>query len=715
MHFDDSNDVYRQALTFINSTNKHVFLSGKAGTGKTTFLKKLKELTYKKLAIASPTGVAAVNAEGVTIHALVNLPIGMYIPDNQDILSGVRLDSTKRTLIKELELLVIDEVSMLRADAIDAVDYIFRQTRNQLTKPFGGVQVVYIGDLFQLPPVITNNEWEQLKRYYSSIFFIDSRVFVEAQPIVLELTKIYRQVDPNFIDLLNSIRDNSIEQSKLDWLNVTYVERDNDNYCNHITLTTHNDKANKINIAKYNNLDGVEFNFEASLTGVFDESILPVEKELKLKIGAQVMVLKNDKAKTKKYFNGKIGVVDSISADVIFIKFDSSEILAIERETWRNLDYQYETSTKNIVQTEIGTFSQFPLRLAWAITIHKSQGLTFDNATVDAGNAFSPGQVYVALSRLRSLNGLHLKSFLTTASILVNPRVTAFYLACQMKPSIDLILAEEESLFIKNFIIDSFEWDTISNHLNSETDLSIPIFSAILNLANNHNKFANRFIDEISRLKNLPRRDIQMLRKRVDAATSYFLSEIEEKIQKPLKDFVKTNKNDINYKRYIPFAKNLISTFETKSNNLKSVKEFVQGLVEQKNVAEIMKLIRLVLKKPSQLKPNPANKVGVSSTKSTESISLQLFIDGKSIEEIAEYRSLTKAAIEKHLSLFIKTGEIQIEVLLERSLLEQIQVFLRENNSRSVVDIKQHFGDNISIGQINAAIIYHDFIANNQV
>jgi hypothetical protein len=404
---------FELALKFITETNSNIFLTGKAGTGKTTFLKHLKENPMKKLAVAAPTGVAAINAGGVTLHSLFQLPFGPYIPanaettratDKKTLLSRMKFNSEKQKLFNALELLIIDEASMVPAHTVDAIDTILRTVRHN-KHPFGGVQVLFIGDLHQLQPVTKEDDWQILKKYYSSNFFFDSHVLRENIPVMIELSTIFRQKDKNFIDILNGLRDNKLTPDHVQILNGridrNFISKNGDGY---ITLTTHNRSATSLNQIQLKNLHGKQYRFVADVEGEYPENIYPNDVELIFKSGAQVMFIKND-TEEKKYFNGKIGVIENISNDEMTVRCDEESITVLPHR-WENFKYTVDPETKEIKETLIGTFIQFPLRLAWAITIHKSQGLTFDKVVIDAENAFANGQVYVALSRATSLEGL---------------------------------------------------------------------------------------------------------------------------------------------------------------------------------------------------------------------------------------------------------------------------------------------------------------------
>lgn len=421
----ERNELFDLAFRFVTETQESIFLTGKAGTGKTTFLKYLKEHSSKNIIIAAPTGVAAINAGGVTLHSLFQLPFHPFIPTETnrfELLKNIRYQKQRINLLRKMELLVIDEVSMVRADVMDAIDAILKTIRRNHHVPFGGVQLLLIGDLYQLPPVAKNDEWNILKEYYASTFFFDSLAIKEQQPLLIELTKIYRQKEERFVQLLNKVRNNQMEQEDFEQLNNRYLQNfypDSDE--KYITLTSHNNQADQINQLKLQKLSTAVFNYSAKIEGDFPEHIYPAEQNLILKEGAQVMFLKNDVSE-KKYFNGKIGTVTQLENDKIFVVSEGVEI-EVKHETWENTRYTLNRNDEKLQQEVMGTFAQYPLRLAWAITIHKSQGLTFDKIMIDAAASFSSGQVYVALSRCTSLEGIVLLSPIPASAIYTNLHV----------------------------------------------------------------------------------------------------------------------------------------------------------------------------------------------------------------------------------------------------------------------------------------------------
>lgn len=440
MNYDTNNDMFQLAVELVNQSSRNIFLTGKAGTGKTTFLKYIKENCSKQMAVVAPTGVAAINAGGVTMHSFFQLPFGPFVPEagggfrnnneessnRNSLISRLKMTGEKKKIIRELELLIIDEISMVRCDMLDAVDTILRYVRRRHHERFGGLQVLFIGDMFQLPPVIKEAEWSYLKEYYNSPFFFDSIVIEEEPPLYIEFTKIYRQSEEKFIKLLNQVRNNELDDDGRELLESrfqpVYRRTKNDGY---IILTTHNEKARGTNIKELANLGTTLFTYTAEITGEFPESAYPADELLQLRAGAQVMFIKNDSEKAKRYFNGKIGVITEIDNEKIVVQCENDDI-EVKKEKWENIRYIINNSTRQLEEHVLGSFVQYPLRLAWAITIHKSQGLTFEKAIIDAGDAFAPGQVYVALSRCTTLDGIVLQSRIKSNGFFTDERIVRF-------------------------------------------------------------------------------------------------------------------------------------------------------------------------------------------------------------------------------------------------------------------------------------------------
>jgi len=467
------------ARDFVQYTNRSIFLTGKAGTGKTTFLKDLRKNSPKRMIVVAPTGVAAINAGGVTIHSFFQLPFhpyvpGFYLPENNRTSlpaandpPGYKMSREKINIIRSLDLLVIDEISMVRADTLDAVDSALRRYKNRFL-PFGGVQLLMIGDLQQLAPVVRDEDREILCKYYDSCFFFESKALGSIDYVTIELRHVFRQTDKTFIDLLNKIRDNNIDQETLNQLNKRYIpDFDPDSGGGYITLTTHNNQAQAINDLKLEGLPGRTHSFTAVIKDDFPELSYPNAVELVLKEGAQVMFVKNDLSGDKLFFNGKIGKVISFEDDVIVVKCpDDESNIRVGKAEWQNMKYSLNEATKEIEETVIGTFTQYPLKLAWAITIHKSQGLTFDRAVIDAAAAFAHGQVYVALSRCRSLDGLVLSSPINSRCFRDNPVISGFVGNSLQKQADRIQLDESKKAYQRQLLYELFDFNPLSNYLN---------------------------------------------------------------------------------------------------------------------------------------------------------------------------------------------------------------------------------------------------------
>ncbi|HQX72733.1 MAG TPA: AAA family ATPase, partial [Chitinophagaceae bacterium] len=443
MKYDTENEMFQLAIQLVNQSNRNIFLTGKAGTGKTTFLKYIRENCPKQLAVVAPTGVAAINAGGVTIHSFFQLPLAPFIPatngtgfqssnpeisNKHSLLSRLRFNSDKKKVLQQLELLVIDEISMVRCDTLDAIDTVLRHIRQRPDERFGGVQLLFIGDMLQLPPVIKEQEWNLLADYYSGHYFFDSKVLQEDPPVYIEFNKIYRQSDQQFIDLLNQVRNNELDKEGMSILESrfqpSFRRSKQDGY---IVLTTHNNKASEINANELSSLSGKLYSYDAEVLDEFSDRAYPADEVLHLKVGAQVMFIRNDAAeKGKRYFNGKIGTVAKLEADKIVVQCDDDPEIEVQKEKWENIRYTLNKTTRQLDADVLGSFTQFPLRLAWAITIHKSQGLTFEKAIIDAGAAFAPGQVYVALSRCSNLEGMVLQSHISSSSLFSDRRIVEF-------------------------------------------------------------------------------------------------------------------------------------------------------------------------------------------------------------------------------------------------------------------------------------------------
>jgi hypothetical protein len=538
------------AFRFVTETNLNVYLTGKAGTGKTTFLKYLRDVSHKNIVVAAPTGVAAINAGGVTLHSLFQLPFAPFTPGNtpqentltgHPLLSQIRFNTQKRKILINMDLLVIDEISMVAANTLDSIDIILKSIRRNYEQPFGGVQVLFIGDLHQLPPVVKRDHIDLFRSVYKSVYFFDSHVLSMYPPIMVELKKVFRQSDDVFVDILNGIRDNNLTQNHLVKLNERldpgFSPGDNDGY---ITLTTHNSQADDINAKKIKNIKGKEFIFSAEIKDDFPPHMYPADVDLKLKLGAQVMFLKND-TEDKQYFNGKIGTVVELARDEIVVQCkDDYGTITVSKDVWENIHYKVDPVSREIEEEKLGSFKQYPLRLAWGITIHKSQGLTFEKLIVDAQKAFTNGQVYVALSRVTSLEGL----------VLTSPIGKQFLGASQNLKNWESVHNNEEVLpqkleasrieCIRQELLQVFDWHIpVQQIINLKTaivdmkdNLSPDCEPWIIEITENilaSNKVAKDFQSNVFRITSSIDfvKDQTELKNRLKAAANYFLPKME--------------------------------------------------------------------------------------------------------------------------------------------------------------------------------------------
>jgi hypothetical protein len=586
---DENNSIFQLATDFVNQTSEHLFLTGKAGTGKTTFLKYIRAHTHKNAIVAAPTGVAAINAGGVTLHSLFQLPFEPYIPGysgNTMKKNFFRFSKQKIDMLQQMELLIIDEVSMLRADILDEIDVSLRSFRHN-HQPFGGVQMLYIGDLFQLPPVAKEEDWDLLQEYYQSTFFFHAHVIQQTRPIYLELKKIYRQGDPVFVDLLNRVRNNVITGEDIQLLNSLYnrsfIPGEDDNY---IILTTHNYKADNINNGKLVALPGEERIFNGEVKGDFPDFALPTDLHLKLKQGAQVMFIRNDTEDPRRYYNGKIGTITRIVADQIYVYLpDINEDVLVAKETWENMRYSLNKETGKIEEEVLGSFTQYPLRLAWAITIHKSQGLTFDKAIIDIGASFAAGQAYVALSRCTSLNGIVLYSRVHPNCIMTDNYAVEFSLNEKTEQDLLQLFRQGKRKFWAERLLQYFDWkpmytlirnmeklleDKEGEEYRHAKTLVVEFKRKVRELEDITLKFQNQLIQIIQREETDS--DVSLLKERCQKAMSYYHQNVVSHLLMPLQNYIRelkqTKKNKTFRKHIIQLEEDIILFLE----NMKKVR-----------------------------------------------------------------------------------------------------------------------------------------------
>jgi hypothetical protein len=708
---DHTNSFFALAAEFINNTSRSVFLTGKAGTGKTTFLKYICENTSKNFVVAAPTGVAAINAGGMTLHSLFQLPFGIYLPgyhsnessvpvtNRNTLFKNLRLSNSKRDLLQELELLIIDEVSMVRCDMLDAVDAILRVVRKS-QKPFGGVQVLFIGDLFQLSPVAGTEEWSLLKGHYESPFFFHSLAVQQAPPLCIELTKIYRQKEQLFIDLLNNIRNNELTQADFELLNSRKINIDSTD--GFITLTTHNSKADLINEQELNKLGGNAFRFTASIENDFPDRNYPTDPILVLKVGARIMFIKNDSSEEKRYYNGKIATVTDINEETIAVQFETGELFELTKETWRNIRYTYNTEKDEIEEEELGAFTQYPIRLAWAITIHKSQGLTFQRAIIDAGSSFASGQVYVALSRCTSLQGLILQSSITHRQIVTDPIVAAY--SRQLKNELQLQdeLQKEKEEFEKEYFIKLFSFNKLQQAI---FDWSEDVPKKKLPNLQEAIALTKELKDKSIELVSVAEKTQQWIEKNfmeARATTNYdklsdglqrsvahFNLRLHDQLFLKLQNHYKSLKSKSKVKKYLKQVRELADVISWKAKKIRKASWNGQVLFRGDEM----------FTKPEELRKDHAQP-NVSSAEET----FVLFQREHDVHKIAGMRGLAVSTIEGHLLEFVKSGELQIEKLVSPEKIKVIQEAISKTDSKKSSEIKKVLGDDFTYAEIRAVL-----------
>lgn len=690
------NHVFKLAADIVGNTSQNVFLTGKAGTGKTTFLHYIRDNVDKNVIVAAPTGVAAINAGGVTLHSLLQLPFEPFIPDyegKKKLDYHFKLRKSKIDMLRELDLLIIDEVSMLRADLLDAIDYMLRRYRND-QRPFGGVQMLFIGDMFQLPPVVQPHEWELLKHYYPSPFFFHAQALVDCIPLYIELKTIYRQQDQQFIDILNRIRNNQTTSSDLQILNQRYnpiFELPKDD--KYVVLCTHNYKADRINSEELSRLESKEFVFKGKITGDFSENSLPTEHDLVLKEGAQIMFVKNDAGESRRYYNGKLATITRLTSDSIEVRFENGELLQLENETWSNVRYTLNTESGEIEEEILGSFTQYPIRLAWAITIHKSQGLTFDRVVIDAGQAFAAGQVYVALSRCTTLDGIVLFSRITPQSISTDKYAIEFASMEQSHIYLEDVLNKEKPRYCAEQLKRYFDWSPFIRSLHSLYELAsekkIPkqdetqaMIAQMCSKAVEQQEIAQNFIKELSRILSVSNPNVNYLRERVQKGILYFHNDVQQYILLPIEQHLDTLKNASRVKAYLKKAREIHATLLRLLDRLENVRYGDVVLTEG------LQFKRLLPDKVDQEEVQIEKKCVQKGD--SQRLTLLLFNEGKSIKEIAAERNLTEMTVEGHLAGFVLTGELRAIQLIDEAKFQNLLSVLENIPAKtSLSEIKE--------------------------
>ena len=680
----ENNTELRNAWDFVEHTGISIFLTGKAGTGKTTFLRTIQQRSTKRMIVVAPTGVAAINANGVTIHSFFQLPLSPFVPEST-VKPRFEYSKQKRQIMRTLDLLIIDEISMVRADILDAIDSILRRFREH-NKPFGGVQLLMIGDLQQLTPIVRPDEEKLLSRYYNTPYFFDSKALQSTQYVTIELTKVFRQQDKVFIDILNHFRDGHVSDEDFDILNKRYQPNFSpDENSDYIHLTTHNRIADNINDRQLEQIKEQAYKFCARVEGQFPENSYPADYELTLKCGAQVMFIHNDRF--ERYYNGKIGRITYIDNERIEVSCpNENEKIEVEPQTWENTRYTLNETTKQIEGEVLGTFTQYPLRLAWAITIHKSQGLTFEHAIIDAQQAFASGQVYVALSRCRTLEGLVLASTLNRNAVINDARVDS-YIAQQNIRAAESIknlpLLKEE--YYRMMLLELFNFSEI---YNAESAL----FRTLVEHFHKHTKLIALHQTTVSELKE----------KVLDISTKWtqYIKGISivELHNKEFLDRIKSSAQYFYNELSKIFADQIEQTKGIESKNKEAIKRIDNNIseVEQSKQAKLLLLEDIMiedfstsyyLKRKQEAilismgdediakQRNKKHKVEAEKKKkeATHNISYKLYKAGMTLEAIAKERGLTIETIVRHIAKYVRNGELSVTNFVDDKKIAAIQ------------------------------------------
>lgn len=748
-----STDMLEMAVRFVNSTSTHIFLTGKAGTGKTTFLKNLAERTHKQFVVVAPTGIAALNAGGVTIHSQFLLPLGLFLPgkdgsgylrdgDNcytQDMLAKKHpLNSARKQVLRSIDLLVIDEVSMLRADLLDAIDYRLRSARGNFRQSFGGVQLLMIGDLYQLPPVVKRTDAELLNKFYDTPWFYESKALKQDNFTYIELDRIFRQSDTSFINILNNLRCNTPSVEDVDILNRQFKSAEEiENLKEVITLTTHNYKADELNARELRNLSTKSHFFDAHIEGDFPESMYPVLSRIELKEGAQVMFVRNDN-EDQLYFNGKLATVTSIEDDEVIVKLsDQGTTFTLKTEKWENKKYSVNPNTKDLEEEVIGSFKQFPIKLAWAITVHKSQGLTFDRAIIDLEQAFADGQVYVALSRLRSLEGLVLRNKIRREVISTDQSVVSFSQANHLPDQLPQVIKDQQTKFIAELIDSTFDFEPLlkeigninrsKNEVASLAEASMqPVLEQITKALIQEKENTVKFRRQLAGL--LSTNDSEVLIERVEKGGDYYRQLLWEN-EKSLLQHIGEMRQHKRVKVYLNSLDELDQLMMKKIYQIDKTRGIIQSITHNREVfnfnEELIKikaerealLLSLANKYPPTLKKG---KRGGSKSKSgkrkdglsTYDVTLQMLHAGMTPQSIAKERGLVVGTIEGHLAKAVEAGKIKISDFMTEQEVNEI--------STAIDDLQEGFeskalfnklGGKYSYGRLRAVINHRKLLS----
>ncbi|MEN8155545.1 MAG: helix-turn-helix domain-containing protein [Bacteroidota bacterium] len=734
------------AAQFINSTHSHIFLTGKAGTGKTTFLRDLALKTHKNFVIVAPTGIAALNAQGVTIHSQFLLPFGSFIPVREPagnfstaayfytqhtLTRKHTLNSLRKQVLRATDLLIIDEVSMLRADILDAIDYRMRSAKGNYSQSFGGAQLLMIGDLYQLPTIVKEDEWSLLQNHYRSMHFFEALALKKDGMVYIELDEIFRQKDQKFIGILNNLRNNITTREDVDTLNSYYQNNSQTTSGGQagddqeiITITTHNYIADNINAKALEALPGPSSFFDAYVGGDFPEKLYPLPDRIELKPGAQVMFIKNDSSGEKRYFNGKLARVGQIDdEDITVIMSDTNQEFVLQKEQWENKKYTIDEETKELEEEVTGTFEQFPIKLAWAVTVHKSQGLTFEKAIIDVGQAFAPGQVYVALSRLRSLEGLVLRTRIDTSSIFSDKDVVTFTRSSEQQRPLPEVLQVEQRRFLERLLISTFDFSGIAKQLDHlqnykagkmefEDESMQQAIGIIQDRIRGEEQNTATFRKQLQRI--IGEGNQEMLLERIARGSAYYSDFMEENLRQLLVHLAeverftrtKTYRNalsEIDQLMMKSLSELIKATHIT--NCILSGEEITKPERENKEIAQRrIELWEMAEKaadenpKFSKRKTGRKRKKGAKLEKgATYKKTYALLKEGKSIKEVAASRGLALSTIESHVVRGIEAGEVHLPDLLSEEVVTEVAEMLQKSSEGSA-EVYKAFNGKYSYG-----------------
>lgn len=739
-------DRLELAAHFVNSTNSPIFLTGKAGTGKTTFLRNLTEITHKTYVIVAPTGIAALHAKGVTIHSQFLFPMGSFLPTREpegnftnsgnfftQFSLGRRhtLNMARKKVLRSIELLIIDEVSMLRADILDAIDYRMKSIKRNFEEPFGGIQVLMIGDLFQLPPIVKDHEWQILSKFYNSMHFFEAKALKQSGMIYLELDKIFRQKDELFIRILNNLRDNRVTHEDISILNSHFkTPEEIKNLKETIIITTHNYKAEEHNQKELAALKTKSHFFEAIIENDFPESLYPIPKTLEIKEGAQIMFIKNDTSGFSEYFNGKMATIKSIEGGKILVIMSDSKVeFTLTKEVWENKKYIVNEDTKELEEEVVGTFEHYPVKLAWSVTVHKSQGLTFDRAIIDVGQAFAPGQVYVALSRLRGLEGLTLRTRIQTHTISSDYNVTQFTQSTHQQAPLQDLLSQHQLRYIQKLLESTFDFSEMIHSIEvfrKETESSLEfedqemkdamsnIYESIIQESPNTFKFQRQLV---ALLQN---KDELKLMERLEKGSDYYAALLKENLKKMLTHEAEVERFS-KTKKYLEGLSELEIILLKKLGDIQKVTYLIPAILNGEEIGKMTDInhnlvqlrIQMYQEAKNATKDNPKflstktgrkkKEDGVPKIKlekgETYEITFELSRSGKSIMEIVEERGLAESTIKGHLAKGIAAGQVSIHNHLSDEEINKISSLIESENGE-LGSLRQKYPDLYDYGTL---------------